>query len=53
MSGSFKIQYRHFQSFHYSDEDLTAGAAVKSASASSEDVSISRAETTCSTPTKA
>ena len=42
-----------FQAFHYSDEDLTAGAAIKSASASSEDVSISRAETTCSTPTKA
>ena len=39
--------------FHYFEEDLTAGAAVKSASASSEDVSISRAETTCSTPTKA
>ena len=40
-------------SFHYFEEDLTAGAAMKSASASSEDVSISRAETTCSTPTKA
>ena len=39
--------------FHLFEEDLTAGAAVKSASASSEDVSISRAETTCSTPTKA
>ena len=39
--------------FHYFEEDLTAGAAVKSASASSEDVSISRAETACSTPTKA
>jgi hypothetical protein len=38
-------------SFHlFSEDDLIA---TKSASASSEDVSISRAETTCSTPTRA
>ena len=39
--------------FHYFKEDLTAGAAMKSASAGSKEVAISGAERTCSRPTKA